>query len=556
MSSLDSLLQRTIASHQAGEFTAAAAGYARILSADPKNADAWHLAGLLAHQNGRSADGLQQIQLAIDLNPGNAEYFSNLASILNTLERYSDALAAAEKSVAINDSFAPGYYQRGHALLNLDRLQDALDNFQSALHLGFAEEVARRDLGLVKQYMGDIQGAITEIELAMELNPRNPQAFFQLSKLVSTGDYSFTDAQVEMMQQLIQHSQRNAVIQNRLHVAIATHYETINEFDRAFDHFQIAGEMTCRAMKEKGVTYLEQQRTHIIDDLVDFFTPELFERFSAAGNPSMRPVFIIGMPRSGTTLLQQIIAQHPSVAGAGELTDLGRLINEQFGDACKIRLRDTLPSINDRWIQSAAGKYLNILETRAALCKSKETGQSSTSIRYIIDKMPDNYLNVGFIRLLFPNAAIISCLRDPRDVCLSCFCQAFSSDRLQLVTSNWNYLASVYRQYARLMNHWMTVLPNHVYPVVYENLLDDPKLQVQQVLDVLNLLWDDNCLSFHRGTSQAKTASAAQVRRPLYQSSRNKWQHYEKQMAEFNSLIAPEIESFLSLRQDLASTVE
>ena len=106
------------------------------------------------------------------------------------------------------------------------------------------------------------------------------------------------------------------------------------------------------------------------------------------------------------------------------------------------------------------------------------------------------------------------------------------------------------------MNHWMTVLPNHVYPIVYENLLDDPQHQIQQLLDFLNLQWDDNCLSFHRGTSQAKTASAAQVRKPLYQSSRNKWQRYEKQMAEFNSLIAPEIKSFRSIQQDLASTVE
>jgi Flp pilus assembly protein TadD len=556
MSSLDSLLQSAIASHQAGEFSTAAAGYARILSADPKNADAWHLAGLLAHQNGRSAEGLQQVQLAIGLNPSNAEYYSNLASILNTLERYADALTAAEHSVAINDSFAPAYYQRGHALLNLDRLQDALINFQSAMHLGFAQEVARRDMGLVKQYMGDIPGAISEIERAMELNPRNPQAFFQLSKLVSTGDYCFTDAQVEMIRHLIQRSQRNALIQNRLHVAIATHYEANREFDRAYDHFQIAGEMMCRALKEKGVTYQEEQRTQIIDDLVNFFTPDLFKRFSAAGNPSKRPVFIVGMPRSGTTLLQQIIAQHPSVSSAGELTDLGRLINKQFGDACTIRLRDTLPSINNRWIQSAAGEYLDILEARAAFCKSSKTGPASNSVRYIIDKMPDNYLNVGFIHLLFPNAVIISCLRDPRDVCLSCFCQAFSSDRLQLVTSNWTYLASVYRQYSRLMNHWMTVLPNHVYPVVYENLLDNPQHQIQQLLDFLNLEWDDNCLNFHRGSSQAKTASAAQVRKPLYQSSRNKWQHYEKQMADFNCLIAPEIKSFLSFRQDLASTVE
>jgi tetratricopeptide (TPR) repeat protein len=547
MNALHDLIQQSISAHHAGNFVAAANGYASVLTQDPQNADAWHLAGLLAHQLGNSADGIKQIQLAIDLNPANPEYHSNLAAILISVQQFKPALNAAEQAIALNSAFAPGHHQRGIALSKLNRFDAAIESLELAIQFGADSTRVYNEIANIKQYSGDMPSAVESIERSLDQDPDNAHAYFQLSKFVSAGEYAYSADQIAAVERLLNDPNRHPVDRNRANIAMAVHHEQSENFDLAFRHFQEAAKTLHSHLLRRGLRFNERQRAEIVEDLVDFFQPQVFEKYAAAGNQNDTPVFVVGMPRSGTTLIQQILASHPLVHGAGELTELNSLIQKKFGDASQLRLRDAFKELDGQWITSAAANYLQKLQDHAA--PSIDQNRETIGFTRIIDKMPDNYLHLGFVRLLFPKATIINCQRDPRDICLSCFCQTFQSDKLQFTTSNLNYLATMYHNYARLMEHWLSCFSENIYQVVYENLLNNPRQEIGRMLNFLKLDWNDACLNFHETKSSVKTASLVQVRKPFYQTSRGKWRRYEHQLTGFNASIANEIEQFEQLRE-------
>lgn len=254
--------------------------------------------------------------------------------------------------------------------------------------------------------------------------------------------------------------------------------------------------------------------------LKEAFTPEVFKQHSCRASPSSVPVFIVGMPRSGTTLTEQIIASHPDAAGAGELKAFADLLNLHATiDADMGRV--TLPS------DAGAGRIVE--GYLAALTEEREDALRVT------DKMPFNFLNLGMIQLLFPNATIIHCRRDPMDICLSCFCQNFTDGMafsLRLET-----LGFYYRLYDDLMRHWRAVLPNPILEVDYERVTGQPEEVIRQIIDFCGLPWDDSCLAPHETRRQVNTASIWQVRQPIYRSSVAKWKKYERHLGPLKAAL-------------------
>jgi hypothetical protein len=243
------------------------------------------------------------------------------------------------------------------------------------------------------------------------------------------------------------------------------------------------------------------------------FGPELFEKFRGAGDPSELPVFIVGMPRSGTTLVEQVLASHPRVHGAGEINDLWRILSE-LGPALPPGSRQpedvgkAPPAI---W-RELGGRYVSRLR------------RYSADADRVIDKLPFNYTLAGIIRLMLPGARIIHCVRDPRDTCLSCYLTSFQNDRG--FTFDLAELGETYRLYWDLMGHWRDVLPGGLFEVRYEALVDDLEGQGRGLVDYLGLEWSDDCLRFFENPRSVTTASMTQVRQPLYRSSVGRWRRY------------------------------
>jgi hypothetical protein len=274
------------------------------------------------------------------------------------------------------------------------------------------------------------------------------------------------------------------------------------------------------------VAYDEDSVLSLFDRIEAVFTAELIAAKSGVGDPSPLPVFVLGMPRSGTTLVEQIIASHPAVHGAGELHSFNDvLLAVRTADGKPLPYPEFVPALQPEAINSIGARYLALLRQLAAAASTGRAGNGEAFER-VTDKMPSNYYFAGLIHLALPNATIIHTVRDPVDTCISCFSKLFSAE--QNHTYDLGELGRYYKRYERLMAHWHRVLPaGRILDVRYEDVVDDLEGQARRILFHCGLPWDDRCLSFHETDRPVRTASASQVRLPIYKSAVGRGRVYE-----------------------------
>jgi len=526
MATVETVLERGIQSHLQGNLATATQCYSAVLQSDPSNAGAWHLAGVAAHQCGRSRDALNYIQRAIELDPRNAEFYSNLTSVLRSRGHHDTALEVVEKALQIDPQMPAAWYQHGSLLLDLNRPQPAIESLLLALEHGHAAASVWNNIALAQQYQGNVASALESLGKSLQADARQPQVYYRLAQFVATGQYKFDDEQRQLMRAMVNDASTPMHERARVHSALAIDCERTGKYDAAFEHYREANEryrayLTQARRIEFDSTAFQRE----VDLLIGQFPVAPIANATTFSADLPCPIFIVGMPRSGTTLVAQILRAHPDVQSAGEMTVMADLIAER-----QVECRETETElIQPTWLATAAERYLIALK---AICGSSP---------YVIDKMPANFKYLGFIAAMFPNAKVVHCLRDPRDVCLSAYFQLFDAGRLQLESSDLTLLAHNYRHYQRMMNHWKHVLPTNIYDVTYEQLVSAPKDEIRQLLSGLELAWSDRCLNFHKGAFSVRTASSLQVRQPLYQSSVGRSKHYESQISELVEILsAPE----------------
>jgi hypothetical protein len=296
-----------------------------------------------------------------------------------------------------------------------------------------------------------------------------------------------------------------------IHFALHKALEDCKDYSRAFEHLRQGNEL-----KRRLTEYDEPHTGNFFKRVATVFDRSLLDRFQGEGDPSSVPIFVVGMPRSGSSLIEQILASHPQVHGAGELWDLdaaARIVLSASGR--QVAYPECVPNLVGADLRRMGQTYLARLPAAA-------DGKTR-----IVDKMPGNYLRIGLIRMILPNARIIHTMRDPVDNCLSCYSKLFSVG--QQCTYDLAELARYYRMYSEMMAHWRSVLsPGGMLDVSYEEVVDDLEGQARRLIDYCGLPWDDRCLSFHNtGGLTVRTASAAQVRQPLFRSSMQRWRKYE-----------------------------
>jgi hypothetical protein len=305
-----------------------------------------------------------------------------------------------------------------------------------------------------------------------------------------------------------------------LHFAAAALLDRAGRYDEAFEHAR-------RGKEGRRPDYDPSHNSQWIDCHLEYFTPAKLQSLPRASHGSRRPVFIIGMPRSGTSLVEQILASHSQVHGAGELRTLMSIRRAAWTSlwAAEKPYPDLLDSMSKSIADELAGVYLS---TIAAL---------DERTTYVIDKMPDNFLLLGLIATLFPDSRVIHCTRNPLDTCLSCYMTYFAGG--QEYSHDLAHLGSFYRDYDRLMKHWATVLNYPLIEINYENLIHDMPGQARQLLVQLELPWEDACLNFHQTKRPVLTPSSDQVRRPVYATSVGRWKHYAKHLSPLIAALGP-----------------
>ncbi len=480
MSAIHDMLVQAVKLHQAGELTQAERLYRQVLGMDPQQADALNLLGVIANQVGEPEMALQYLRQALKIKPQEAEFHSNCAASCKAIGNVSAAIAHYREAIRFKPDAVGAHIYLSDALMEQGNLDEALSHSLQALRL----------------------------------QPNSALAHCTLGELAAQGCYTFTAENLQHMQSLLGEDGHQAAHDaSLLCFTLAAHWEKQEAYEEAFRLYRQGNDLKGDVYRHSNQAFDRHKHRELIDRLIEVFTPELFRRIRPCGADSDRPIFVVGMVRSGTTLVEQILASHPQVFGAGELRDI-----DQISKALPNRLNsgagypDCLANVGPVALRELADIYLWRLE-----------GLSGGQAIRVIDKMPHNCLHLGLIALLFPRARIIHVRRDPLDVCLSAYLQNF---KWLPYAASMEDIGFYYRQYERLMAHWESVLPLPILDVSYEKLVANPESVSRTLIAYCGLDWDDRCLTFYQSERAVQTASKLQVRRPIYTSSVARWKRF------------------------------
>ncbi|QDV47668.1 lipoprotein NlpI [Stieleria neptunia] len=410
-------------------------------------------------------------------------------------------------------------------------------SFQKAVELDPTSAKAFSHLASANVDFGDIEIALGQFEQSIRLDPQRAEAHFRYARAKRFQPGGPTRGYLDQLEQLLCEAGEARQKQVYLNFAIAKVYDDIGDYDRAWQHYDRANRLKSLPSKRPGKTpprtpsvpptpptsptdeaWFESLAVHA----TQHYTADFFRSMRGAGHPSRTPIFIVGMPRSGTTLTEQILSSHPEIAGAGELNHINQIRQEMSRlhapavdhQAAWSRYPELLGAMDPSELNQHAARYLEQLD------------RFRTRERHVTDKMPTNFMHLGLIATLFPGATVIHCRRNPMDVFVSCYCQNLNAPFCDL-----DQLVHYHRNYRRLMAHWERVLPIKIHTNDYESLVADPETQTRDLIRHCGLPWDDACLQFHSNDRAVHTPSKWQVRQPMYRSSVEKWRRFEKHLA-------------------------
>ena len=561
-----------VVAYQCGELGTALRLIERALPGLPELPDAHLNYGNALREAGRLAEAAASYRRAITLNPDYGVAHNNLAAALNQQEEFAAGLASSERAIALIPEFFGAYVNCADALMGLERFAEAEGPLRRALDLAPDRMQTHRDVGWALAKLGRYEEAVACLEQAIALDPDDPTTHFALGttlylrkdlpgseaefrravalaprytaawhelgtvlrssgrfdealicfrrvvdldpdwpeayrSLAVTGQQA-DEAQLRRLEAVLKNPERSVSDRISAGFALGILLDNAERCDQAFPCFADANALHRQQRAEAGERFDIGALRRQVDDLIELATPDFFSAAAPWGNPSQAPVFIVGMPRSGTSLVEQIAASHSRVFGAGELHALGEIW-------------ETLSAHNrgrpvEKWDAAFARRLADRhVESLQAL--------GNGAVR-IIDKMPDNIFFLWLIAALFPSARIILCRRDLRDVCLSCYFHHFTEGHLyayDLADCGARAL-----EIDRLATHWLRVLPLEILAIDYEKLVSDLEGESRRLIEFLGLEWEPACLDFHRTERPVLTASAWQVRQPLYRRSVGRWRRY------------------------------
>ena len=474
-------------------FADAAAQYEKASMLKPNYSEALYGHGNVLRVMQRYQEALVSFQKFLAIKPNDAEALNIHGLTLQRLKRFTEAVASFDRAIAIKPDFVDALTNRGTAVQELGRFEEAFREFDKALSLrpDFAE--ARFNKGLLCLMLGRHGEARDAFETGIKLSPRKSDFYLGLSMCKR---FAADDPLIPAMEDLARDETLDVEERIKLGFALSKVLRDIGHFDLAFSQV-----LQASKLKRARITYDEGAALAFFEYLPAIFSSTSIAKKSDTGDRSQLPVFIIGLPRSGTTLVEQILASHPRVFAAGEIDDFKIAISEIFGG-----FPQTLEDVSAERLAELGQRYLGNLRGLAPAAER------------ITDKSTQNWPFIGLIHLALPNASIVHVHRDPADTCLSSFFTLFAEGHVQ--TYDLAELGHYYRAYATLMAHWRSVLPTGVMlDIQYEELVADFENQARRIIAHCGLEWDDACLAFQKAKRAVKTASAFQVRQPVYSSS-------------------------------------
>jgi tetratricopeptide (TPR) repeat protein len=499
----------------------ATTSYEKAIASNPDYAEAHNNLGNIFRELEQLDAAVKSYEKVTAINPDYPEAHFNLGNTLVELGQLETAIKSYEKVIAINPNYHEAHYNLGNTLIELGQLETAIKSYEKVIAINPAHPEAYLNLGSSLQQLGKLDQAIKCYEKAISIRPNYSGAYYNLSYLKK---YTTSDPQIAKMQSLISSDDITQSGRIDLCFALAKVNENLDNQDELFKYLHEGN----RLLKHELNYSLDRSKTLFSTVKEIFSTPYPDIEKSLSSEPStFKPIFIVGMPRSGSTLVEQIISSHPAVHGAGEFQDLRSLIAPILSDDLiqGSEIASTSIGSNKIYLSSKAS-----LPEAAFLSLRKQyldaLAKLNVSESVITDKSLLNFRFIGFILTAFPEAKIVHMKRDARAICWSIYKSNFRS-KGNGYSYNFDDLAGFYGLYSDLMDFWHQLFPDRIYDMCYEDLTTNQEEETRKLLEYCELEWDDNCLSFHKNKRAVKTASAIQVREKMYQGSSEAWKKYE-----------------------------
>jgi len=510
--------------YKSGQLNEALIRVRQVLSKNTKDLDLLYIAGLLELQVGSAKEAIKWLYKVHVKIPENLDTLDNLGNAYCAAGLFNDGLEQYQKLINM-------YPERIQTWCNLGSVHSKLGNIikaRAAYKLAIERDpkfiAALTNLALLEGQSGDWELALKLYYQVLLLQPTNGEVYSDLSRFKK---FSKNDPDIIKMEKLIGSNIVTSQDKMFLGYALAKAYEDTGQLEKSFNYLNM-GNKTKRASLIFNIDDVQ----YYVDNIIKTFTSEVFVPKKKLYSKQV-PIFIVGMPRSGTTLVEQIIASHSQVLGGGELTTLRDVITgrgaSDISIACLSKSNESYPfgvlSLSSIDLLEIGKTYLRL------------ANKSLNAKIYFTDKMPLNFFFIGMIKLVLPQAKIIHCKRSPLDTCLSCYSIHFPYG--QEFSNELTELGLYYREYDRLMRHWNKIIPGEILNISYEDIVTNTRINTQKLLNFCELSWEENCIEFHKTKRQITTASSSQVRQPIYSTAINRWKRYKAHLQPLISALGP-----------------
>jgi len=503
-----------------GDLASAEANYRQILTRKPDHVEALRLIAAVAASQRHYGDAEIFLRRATDCAPDFARARADLISVQLEMEKLEDAQENAELLVRAYGHFPDAHLLLGNAYGAAGRFDEALAAYEKTLELAPGHRGALLGLGNTLKTVGLHDAAVAAYRACIKEHPDAAEPYWSLANLKT---FRFGEGEVSAMQALLNKEGLPAESIVQLCNALGLDHENRGEYDHAFEYFRRGN-----SLRRQSERYDPVDTENLCDRMIRVFNRETVAQFAGSGDTNGSPIFIVGLPRSGSTLIEQILASHSQVEGTHELSELSRL-TEVLSKGHD--LRDRYP---DSILDFGARKFAELGAMYIARTRKHRAGRA-----FFIDKNPNNFVHVGLLKLILPNCKIIDVRRHPLDSCFGSYKQLFA--RGQPFSYDLMELGEYYLQYRRLMEHWHDVLAGFVLEVRYEDVVADLEREARRILAFCGLPWEEECLRFYEVERAVKTASSEQVRQPIYATSINLWRNYERHLGVLIEILTPEL---------------
>jgi len=503
---LERMMNEAIEHHKSGRREEAEQLYRTILQQVPDQPDALNLLGVLAVDGGRKDLAVDLIGRAIARRPLDANIQNNYGNALLLQRRHDEAQEHLEQAISLQPNFTEALYNLARTVRMQGDMDESRFYYERVLEIKPKHPAALAGIAHTYEDQGDMKRAEEGYLEVIERFPDRSPGYRGLSHVRK---WKGEEPEIDTMVKFFENEETRPGDRISVAYALGKIHDDLKDYDKAFEYFKFAND-------NSGIQHEHQAVVNQYKELKSVFTKEFFDKNFGFGHPTKKPIFVVGMPRSGTTLTETIFAAHRDVFGAGELEYMARTMRRAMNMTGEHPSPHAYKKLNTETWRILGQYYLKLSERKAPIAD------------HIVDKMPHNYEQLGLIALTMPNAKIIHIKRQAPDTCLSCFMHDFNE--FHSYNRDLRNAGLYYREYEGMMEHWAEVLPIEIFNLKYEDLVNDPETTIRKMVDFAGLDWDENCLNFHKLKRNVVTPSNTQVRQPMYKRSADRWRNYEKNL--------------------------